>query len=67
MPSRDDDIETMPDGDLLTLPSGNVPSGLLTLLWARHSALIYQRRIEELNGELSGAYTRHLMLYPGQD
>jgi len=66
MPSRDDDIETMPDGDLLTLPSGNVPSGLLTLLWARHSALIYQRRIEELNGELSGAYTRHVMLYPGQ-
>jgi hypothetical protein len=33
-------------------------------LWARHSALIYQRRIEEHNGELSGAYTRHVMLYP---
>ena len=45
MPSRDDDIETMPEGDLLTIPSGNVPSGLLTVLWARHSAVIYQRRI----------------------
>ena len=66
MPSRDDDIETMPEGDLLTIPSGNIPSGLLTVLWARHSALIYQRRIEELNGELSGAYTLHVMLYPGQ-
>lgn len=66
MPSRDDDIETMPEGDLLTLPSGNVPSGLLTMLWARHSAVIYQRRIEELNNELSGAYTRHVMLFPGQ-
>jgi hypothetical protein len=66
MPSRDDDIETMPEGDLLTLPSGNIPSGLLTVLWARHSAVVYQRRIEELNLELSGAYTRHVMLYPGQ-
>jgi hypothetical protein len=66
MPSRDDDIETMPEDDLLTVPSGNIPSGLLTMLWARHSALIYQRRIEELNGELSGAYTRHVMLFPGQ-
>lgn len=32
MPSRDDDIETMPEGDLLTIPSGNVPSGLLTMV-----------------------------------
>ena len=55
MSSRDDDIETMPEGDLMTIPSDNIPSGLLTVLWARHSALIYQRRIEELNGELSGA------------
>ena len=66
MPSRDDDIETMPEDDLLTIPSGNVPPGLLTMLWARHSAVIYQRRIEELNRELSGAYTRHVMLFPGQ-
>lgn len=66
MPSRDDDIETMPDGDLLTIPSGNIPSGVLTMLWARHSAVIYQRRIDELNRELSGAYTRHVMLFPGQ-
>jgi hypothetical protein len=66
MPSRDDDIETMSEGDLMTISSGNIPSGLLTVLWARHSALIYQRRIEELNGELSGAYTRHVMLFPGQ-
>ena len=32
MPSRDDDIETMPEDDLLTIPSGNVPPGLLTVL-----------------------------------
>ncbi|GEM_PF-5943172 len=65
MPSRDDDIETMPARDLLTLPSDNIPPGVLTMLWARHSAVIYQRRIEELNLELSGAYTRHVLLYPG--
>jgi hypothetical protein len=28
---------------------GNIPSGLLTMLWALHSAIIYQRRIEELS------------------
>ncbi|MCC7155839.1 MAG: hypothetical protein IT161_14785 [Bryobacterales bacterium] len=66
MPSRDDDIETMPEGDLMALPAGNIPPGLLTMLWARHAAAIYQRHIEELNLELSGAYTRHVMLYPGQ-
>jgi hypothetical protein len=36
MSSRGDDIETMPEGDLMTIPSGNIPSGLLTVLWARH-------------------------------
>jgi hypothetical protein len=30
MSSRDDDIEKMLEGDLLTIPSGNIPSGLLT-------------------------------------
>lgn len=29
MPSRDDDIETMPEDDLLTIPSGNIPSRLI--------------------------------------
>jgi hypothetical protein len=66
MSRAEDDIAAMSDGELLALPSGSVPSGLLTLLWSRHAGILYQRRFDELNLELSGASSRHVMLFPGQ-
>lgn len=66
MSRAEDDIATVSDADLLALPSGSVPSGFLTLLWSRHAGILYQRRFDELNLELSGASSRHVMLFPGQ-
>ncbi len=66
MTGAEDDIETMSEDKLLSLPSGSVPPGLLTLLWSRHADILHQRSFDEYNRELSGASSRHLMLYPGQ-
>lgn len=66
MSGAEDDIETMSEDKLLSLPSGSVPSGLLTLLWSRHADILHQRSFDEYNLELSGASSRRFMLYPGQ-
>ena len=66
MTGADDDIETMSEDKLLSLPSGSVPPGLLTLLWSRHADIVHQRSFDEYNLELSGASSRRWMLYPGQ-
>jgi len=66
MSGADDDIETMSEDKLLSLPSGSVPPGLLTLLWSRHADILHQRSFDEYNLELSGASSRRWMLYPGQ-
>src|ERR1041385_421303 len=66
MSGADDDIETMSEDKLLSLLSGSVPPGLLTLLWSRHADILHQRSFDEYNLELSGASSRRWMLYPGQ-
>src|SRR5689334_9019634 len=66
MSGADDDIETMSEDELLSLPSSSVPPGLLTLLWSRHADILHQRSFDEYNLELSGASSRRWMLYPGQ-
>ena len=66
MSGAEDDIETMSEDKLLSLPSGGVPAGLLTLLWSRHADILHQRSFDEYNLELSGASSRRWMLYPGQ-
>ncbi len=66
MSGAEDDIETMSADKLLSLPSGSVPPGLLTLLWSRHADILHQRSFDEYNLELSGVSSRRWMLYPGQ-
>ena len=66
MSGADDDIETTSEDKLLSLPSGSVPPGLLTLLWSRHADILHQRSFDEYNLELSGVSSRRFMLYPGQ-
>jgi soluble cytochrome b562 len=63
----EDDLETIPDGELLTLPSGAIPPGWLSEFFGRRAALIHQQDTDELALELSGDSTRHLMIFPGMD
>ena len=63
----EDDLEIIPDGELLTLPSGAIPPGWLSGFFGRRDALIHQQDTDELSLELSGDSTRHLMIFPGMD
>src|SRR5271170_3600218 len=63
----EDDLETIPDGELLSLPSGSIPPGWLSEFFGRRAALIHQQDTDELALELSGDSSRHLMIFAGMD
>ncbi len=63
----EDDLETIPDGELLALPTGAIPPGWLSEFFGRKAAVIHQQDADELALELSGDSTRHLMIFPGTD
>ena len=63
----EDDLDTIPDGELLALPEGSIPQGWLSEFFGRRAALIHQQDTDELALELSGDSTRHLMIFPGMD
>jgi len=63
----EDDLETIPDGELLALPTGAIPPGWLSEFFGRRAALIHQQYTDELALELSGDSIRHLMIFPGVD
>ena len=63
----EDDLETIPDGELMDLPTGAIPQGWLSEFFGRRAALIHQQDTDELALELSGDSTRHLMIFPGMD
>ena len=65
--TTEDDLETMPEEELLAMPQFNAAPGNLTRLWARHSAILHQHELDELALELSGGTSRHLMIFPDQD
>src|SRR5271170_5743303 len=44
----EDDLETIPDGELLSLPSGSIPPGWLSEFFGRRAALIHQQDTDEL-------------------
>jgi hypothetical protein len=64
---REDDLDTLPDAELLAMPGGSIPPGWLTEFFGRKAALIHQQDTDELALELSGGSTRHLMIFPGTD
>ena len=53
----EDDLDAIPDGELLTLPDGAIPPGWLSEFFARRAALIHQQDTDELALELSGDST----------
>src|SRR5258708_34295049 len=65
--SEEDDLDALPEGELLTLPAGAIPQGWLTEFFARRAALIHQQDSNELALELSGDSSLHLMIFRDMD
>jgi hypothetical protein len=61
---NDDDLT---DSELLSLPGESIKPGQLSSYFARRSALISQRNLDQVWLELSGASIRHVMLFGEQD
>jgi hypothetical protein len=65
--SEEDDLDALPEGELLTLPDGAIPPGWLSEFFARRAALIHQQDSNELALELSGDSSLHLMIFRDMD
>lgn len=63
----EDDLDALPEGELLSLPEGTIPAGWLTEFFARRAALIHQQESNELALELSGDSSLHLMIFRDMD
>ena len=63
----EDDLDALPEGELLTLPEGAIPPGWLTEFFGRRAALIHQQDSNELALELSGDSSLHLMIFRDMD
>lgn len=63
----DDDLETIPEGELLALPGEAIPPGRLTAFFTRRAEAAHQHEIDELVLELSGDSARHFIIFPGTD
>jgi hypothetical protein len=59
----EDDLEALPEGELIALPEDEIPQGWLSQFFARRAAMVYQRDSIELELELSGQSNRHLMIF----
>ena len=63
----EDDLDALPEGELVTLPDGAIPPGWLSEFFGRRAALIHQQDSNELALELSGDSTLHLMIFRDMD
>ena len=61
-----DDDEDLTDDQLLEMPTQAMP-GDLSRLWAKRANVIYNRELNELVAELTGASGSHRMIFPDQD
>ena len=61
-----DDDEELTDDQLLEMPTQAMP-GDLSRLWAKRANAIYNRELNELVAELTGASSSHRMIFPDQD
>jgi hypothetical protein len=57
----------MSEATLLAVPMFNVAPGNLSRLWARHSAILHQRDVDELALERAGDSGRPFMIFRDQD
>lgn len=61
-----DDDDNLTDDQLLEMPTMTLP-GDLSHLWARRANTLHEREFNELVAELTGASSRHLMIFADQD
>src|SRR2546427_2997751 len=66
-PKADDELDTMPEAELLALPGEAIPSGRLTAFFTRRAALLHQLELDELAFERSGNSARHFILFSEMD
>ena len=66
-PKTEDELDTMPEAELLALPGEAIPSGRLTAFFTRRAALLHQQELDELALERSGNSTRHFIIFPDMD
>ena len=64
---EEDDLDALPEGELLTLPDGAIPPGWLTEFFARRAAVVHEQDSNELALELSGDSSLHLMIFRDMD
>src|ERR1700689_2263631 len=64
---KEDDLDALPEGELLTLPDGAIPPGWLSEFFARRAAVIHQQDSNELALELSGDSSLRLMIFRDMD
>ena len=64
---EENDLDALPEGELLTLPDGAIPPGWLSEFFARRAALMHQQDSNELALELSGDSSLHLMIFRNMD
>jgi hypothetical protein len=64
---EEDDLDALPEGELLTLPDGAIPPGWLSEFFGRRAALSHQQDSNELALELSGDSSLHLMIFRDMD
>ena len=63
----EDDLDALPESELLTLPEETIPPGWLSEFFGRRAALMHQQDMNELALELSGDSSLHLMIFRDMD
>src|SRR5689334_699080 len=63
----EDDLDTVPEAELLAMPGEAIPPGRLTAFFTRRAEVAHQHDIDELILELSENSARHFMIFPDMD
>src|SRR5437660_1620581 len=63
----EDDLDNLPEAELLALPGEVIPPGRLTAFFVRRAALLHQAELDELAFERSGNSARHFLIFPDTD
>jgi hypothetical protein len=63
----EDDLDNLPEAELLALPGEAIPPGRLTEFFVRRAALLHQQELDELAFERSGNSARHFLIFPDTD
>jgi hypothetical protein len=63
----DDDLDDVPEDELLAIPGEAIPAGWLTAFFTRRAEVLHQRELDELALERSGNSARHYFIFSGMD